>query len=701
MKTFTVIGLSVCLFLLTAGVNAAGGGETSEETVVSSPNDKIDMTFSLTENGTPQYELSFDGINIMEPSALGGFEFKDQDSLNRSFEVIDMSTETFEEEWTPEWGDKSSIQNNYEQLTVALQETDEPHRQLNIEFRIHDDGIGFRYLIPEQENLDGNLEIVSEDTEFAFSEDNTSWWIPRDWDNYELEYNETPLSEVEDVHTPFTMETPDGIHLSVHEAGLIDYSSMALREVEGEENTLEGHLAPWPDSDVKVKKDGLPIETPWRTIQVGEDAGDLFESDLILNLNEPNVIEDTSWIEPTKYVGVWWEMISGLSTWESGDDHGATTENAKEYIDFASEYLDTENQNISLLVEGWNIGWDGEWMENGDLFSFTEPYPDYDLEEVINYANENNVEYMMHNETSGDIVNYEEQMDEAYSMYQDLGIHSIKSGYVADEGMHNPEDQHHHGQYMVNHYLDAVQRAADHEIMVNTHEPIKGTGLERTYPNWVSREGVSGMEYSAFGAENNPPEHDTIIPFTRGLAGPIDFTPGIFDTEIPYNDDGEVDTTRAKQLALYVTISSGTQMVADLPDNYKDEEGNILPEFQFIRDVPVDWDDTRVIDSAIGDYTIMTRQSEDEWYLGSITDEEERELEISLDFLDSNQKYMAEIYEDGEGADYEENPHTVSIDRVIVDSEDTIMASLARSGGQAVKFSPATEEEIEEIPEYN
>lgn len=676
--------------------NATEGNDNENETSISSPDEKVELNFHLTKDGKPQYQLSFDDTQLLEPSSLGGFEFKEQAPLDSNFEVIDTSHESFDEDWEPEWGDKEEIQNNYEKLTVSLQEEDTPHRKMNIEFKVYDDGIGFRYVLPEQENLDEDLDITSEDTEFSFSDDNTSWWIPRDWDDYELQYNETPLSEVEDVHTPFSMKTPEGIHMAVHEAALVDYSSMALKSVEDEENTLESHLAPWPDSDIKVKKDELPIETPWRTIQVGEDAGDLFESDLILNLNEPSEIEDTSWIEPTKFVGIWWEMISGKSTWESGPDHGATTENAKEYIDFAHEHLDTDNQNIGFLVEGWNNGWDGDWMENGDLFNFTEPYPDYNLEEVVDYADEHDVEYIIHNETSGDILNYEEQMDDAYDLYQNLGIHSIKSGYVADDGIKNPEGQHHHGQYMVNHYLKSVKEAADHEIMVDTHEPIKGTGLERTYPNWVSREGVSGMEYK----DANSPEHDTIIPFTRGLAGPMDFTPGIFDVEVSHNPDTHINSTRAKQLALYVTISSGAQMVADLPENYKDEDGDILPEFQFIKDVPVDWDETIVPDSEIGDYATMARRSGEEWYIGSITDENERDLDTELDFLDSEEKYVAEIYSDGPEADLEDNPNSVSIDKVIIDSNDTLKTSMATGGGQAVKLSPATEADINEIPAY-
>ncbi|WP_051353214.1 glycoside hydrolase family 97 catalytic domain-containing protein [Thalassobacillus devorans] len=699
LSCFTV----VFMFLFSAslvGVDAIGkaDGQKKLKTSAHSPDGNVQVEFQLTEEGEPQYQISYGKTRLIEPSSLG-FKFKEQAPLQSNFKIIDTSIENYNEHWEPVWGEKSKIKNHYKQLTVYLQEKDEPNRKMNIVFRIYDDGVGFRYVLPQQENLNENLQITSEETEFRFSSNNTSWWIPNDWDSYEYNYNKTPLSEVDEVSTPFTMKTPEGIHLAVHEAALIDYSGMALKAVDGEEKVLKSILAPWPDSNVKVKKDSLPVETPWRTIEIGEDAGDLVESDMILNLNEPSAIEDTSWIEPMKYVGVWWEMISGKSTWASGEKHGATTENAKRYIDFASKYLDTKNQNIGLLVEGWNIGWDGNWIENGDKFNFTKPYPDYNLEEVVQYAKDRNVSYIMHNETSGDIINYEEQMDEAYRMYQQLGIHAIKSGYVADYGIHNPEGQKHHGQYMVNHYNNAVKKAAEYEIMINTHEPIKPTGLARTYPNWMSREGVMGMEYAAFGDQNNPPEHDTILPFTRMMGGPIDFTPGIFDVNISHADT-RVHSTRAKQLALYVTITTGTQMVADLPENYKDENGQILPEFKFIRDVPVTWDDIIVPNAEIGDYATIVRRSGNEWYMGSITDENARDLDVELDFLDNGQKYVAEIYSDGPEADLEENPTQVSIDRVIVDSKDTLTASMAAGGGHAVRLYPADKEEVKKLPEY-
>ncbi|RBW68421.1 glycoside hydrolase family 97 protein [Bacillus taeanensis] len=676
-------------------------GENEPETKVSigSPNGKVNLNFHLSDDGTPHYQLSYNGVTLIKPSSLG-FQFKDQKPLNGDFEIVKTSTESFNNTWEPVWGEKDKIKNHYEQVTIYLKEKEPPNRKMNLVFRVYDDGVGFRYILPKQGSLGNNIEIISEDTEFQFANNHTSWWIPNDWDSYEYNYKETPLSEVKEVSTPFTMKTPQGIHLTVHEAALIDYAGMALKSVEGEEEyTLISTLAPWPNSNVKVKKDSFPIKTPWRTIQVGEDAGDLVESDMILNLNEPNALEDTSWIKPMKYVGIWWEMHIGKSTWGSGPKHGATTENAKQYIDFAYEYLDSENQNIGLLVEGWNEGWDGDWTQNGDVFNFTKSYPDFNLKEVVEYAAQHGVEYIAHNETSGDIQNYEDQMDKAYDLYQKLGINAIKSGYVADNGMKDPAGQHHHGQYMVNHYLEAVKKAAEHEIMINTHEPIKATGIYRTYPNWMSREGVMGMEYNAW-SKGSPPEHLTILPFTRMMAGPIDYNPGIFDVQIANKPNNRVHTTRAQQLALYVTITSGTQMVTDLPSNYKDEDGNILPEFKFIKDVPVTWDDIMVPNAEIGDYVTVVRRSGKEWYIGSTTDEHARNLDIELSFLDNDQKYVAEIYSDDPGADWETNPNSVSIDTVIVDAKDTIVASLAAGGGQAVRIYPASEEEIATLPNY-
>ncbi|GGM38670.1 alpha-glucosidase [Paraliobacillus quinghaiensis] len=688
-KRIVLMGALFIGVIVTLSVLGVFENEPKTNGVVESPNGKIGLNFTLTDTGVPNYELSYNDTSIIEPSSLG-FEFTSLKPLYNNFQIIKTSTKEFDETWEPVWGEKKVIKNHYNQLTVYLEENESPNRKMNIEFRVYDDGVGFRYVIPKQDNVSKQIEITAENTEFTFAGDYKSWWIPNDWNSYEYKYQETPLSEVKEISTPFTMRTPEGIHLTVHEAALIDYSGMALESVEEKKNTLKSILAPWQLSDVKVKKESLPIQTPWRTIQIGEDAGDLVESDLIVNLNEPSVIEDTSWINPMKYVGIWWGMHVGTSTWGSGPKHGATTANAEEHIDFANEYLDSENQNIGLLVEGWNKGWDGNWMDNGDLFNFTEPYPDYDLEEVVRYAKEKGVAYIAHNETSGDIENYEDQIDAAYDFYQELGIGAIKSGYVADHGIKDPVGHNHHGQYMVNHYLNAVKLAAEHEIMINTHEPIMATGLHRTYPNWMTREGVMGQEYNAW-SEGTPPEHLTILPFTRMMAGPIDYTPGIFDIEIANKPNNRVHTTRAQQLALYVTISSGMQMVPDLLDNYKDNKGEILPEFKFIRDVPVTWDDTFVPNAQIGDYITVVRRSGEEWYIGSTTDEHARDLEISLDFLNKEQEYVAEIYSDSPDADLQTNPSAVAVNKVVVDAEDSLVASLVAGGGHAVRIYPVGE----------
>nr|WP_222125510.1 glycoside hydrolase family 97 catalytic domain-containing protein [Paenibacillus bovis] len=703
----TILSICIVLLLISLGIykftfdkkketDAMEKSTVSMEELVHSPDGKVGLIFRLSSNGTPQYEVSFNGTNVIEPSQLG-FQLRDQEPLQQNFEIINTSIEEFEETWEPVWGEKQSVENHYKQLTVHLQEKDKPNRKMDVEFRVFNDGVGFRYILPKQENLSGVLQITSEDTEFKLADNNTSWWIPKDWDSYEYNYEQTPLNEVFEVHTPFTMKTPEGIHITIHEAALVDYAGMALKR--SGKNTLTSILAPWPNSEVKVIKESYPVITPWRTIQIGENAGALVESDLIENLNDPNVLADTSWITPMKYVGIWWEMHIDKSTWASGDKHGATTENAKRYIDFAHQYLDSKQQDIGLLVEGWNIGWDGNWMDNGHLFDFTKAYPDFDLEEVVQYGKERGVHYIAHNETSGDIINYETQVDEAYSLYENLGISAIKSGYVADNGMRNPEGYHHHGQYMVNHYLHTIKKAAEHKIMLNIHEPIKSTGLVRTYPNWVSSEGVMGMEYNAWSAGHYL-SHLTTLPFTRMMAGPIDYTPGIFDVEIAGREE-RVPSTRAQQLALYVIITSGAQMVTDLPENYLDAQGEILPEFKFIKDVPVTWDDIIVPNAEIGDYVTIVRRCGEEWYIGSITDEETREITIPLGFLENGQQYVAEIYSDGEEAHWEKNPTPVDLTKVIVNSEDTLIASLAAGGGQAVRIYPATEEEQGVIPQYS
>lgn len=653
---------------------------------VQSPDGDVEVNFS--SEGQLFYEVSYKGKKLIAPSRLG-FEFEGMEAMSKDFAIENNVIDKVNEQWEPVWGQTAVVDNIYTMVTFELVEKGSQGRTMNVTFKVYDDGVAFRYEIPEQDNV-SEIAVSDELTEFNFTGDHTSWWIRNDWNSYEYLYNETPLSEARDVSTPFTMKTSDDIHISIHEAALVDYAGMALSRTS--DYGFEAKLAPWPDG-IKVKAEGSMI-TPWRTIQIGDDAGDLIESSLILNLNEPLAIEDTSWIQPMKYMGIWWEMHIDKSDWgQHNHNHGATTENAKYYIDFIGEHLTNEagSDPIGLLVEGWNQGWDGNWMDNYDKFIFTVDgqYDDFDVEEVVAYGDQYNVEYIMHNETSGGVENYEAQMDAAYADYQTLGINAIKSGYVSDGGMRAPESVSHHGQYMVNHYNNAVIKAADYEIMINTHEPIKPTGLSRTYPNWVAREGVQGMEYNAW-SEGNTPEHTTILPFTRILGGPIDYTPGIFDVDI-HGGIHRVHTTRAKQLALYVVLYSPLQMITDLPENYLDENGEIYKEFEFVKNVPVDWSETVVVDAEIGDHVTIARQEKggDKWYVGSITDEEARELKLSLDFLEEGQDYLAKVYTDGPGTDYLNDPSEVLSYEVLVDSDTVFHLSLPESGGAAMELIPA------------
>lgn len=651
---------------------------------VSSPNQEITVTFSLNQDKEPTYSVIYQGEVLIKPSKLG-FTFKNTTPLSNNLKITDYKENTYYEKWQTVWGIKKEYVNNYNELIIYLEETDtKSPRKMNLIFRVFNDGVGFRYELPKQDYLD-KIEIMSELTEFTFTDDHTVWWAENDWNSLEKLYQKTNLSEVSIANTPMTIKTTSNLYIALHEAQLLNYASMALKKSD-DNYKFVSELAPWPDG-VKVRG-SLPIQTPWRTIQISTTPGGLIESGLILNLNDPCVIEDTSWIKPMKYMGIWWEMHIGKSTWSSGSNHGATTENALRYLNFIASHFDTSKEPIGFLVEGWNKGWDGNWYDNGHLFSFTEAYPDFDLEQVVQYAKALGIEYIIHNETSGDILNYERQLTQAFKYYQQLGVHMVKTGYVADNGIKNPSGQNHHGQYMVNHYNNVIKRALDHQIMINTHEPVKGTGLERTYPNWVSRESIRGTEYEAW-SEGNPPEHTTILPFTMGLAGPFDYTPGIFDVLLEDRPDNRVHTTRAKQLALYVVLYSPIQMVSDLPENYLDAYGELLPEFKFIRDVPTTWDDTFVPHGEIGDYFTVVRRKDDEFFIGSITDEEARELTLPLNFLDSNKEYVAEIYADSKDVEWETNPNGVSISIVKVTNEDTLTLSLAKGGGEAIRIYPA------------
>ena len=639
--------------------------------------------------GVPLYSIKYKNAPVISDSRLG-FRFKVAEPMEKNFKIINTQISEFDETWSQPWGEVKDIRNHYNELRVQLQEKSESARRMDIVFRVYDDGIGFRYELPKQENLK-DFQITDELTEFNFPEDHRCWWIGAYQGNrYEFLYNETQLSEIDTVHTPFTLETNSGLYLSLHEANLTDYSSMALARVE--ETKLTCDLYPWSDG-TKVKA-SAPMLSPWRTIQIAEKPGDLITSYLILNLNEPNKLDDVSWIKPAKYVGIWWEMHLGKSTWGSGKKHGAATANTKKYIDFAAKYgFD------GVLVEGWNTGWDGDWIQNGSIFNFTQAHPDYDIDEVTRYAQSKGVKIIGHHETGADVINYESQMEDAFKFCQKYGINTVKTGYVGHGQTikridKNGDIQHewHHGQYMVRHYRKVVETAAKYHIMLDVHEPIKDTGIRRTWPNMMTREGARGMEYNAWSPDGgNPPDYMTILPFTRLLSGPMDFTPGIVDLFYDeYQSDNRVNATLAKMLAYYVIIYSPLQMAADLPENYEKQ-----PEaFQFIRDVPVDWEETKVLNAEIGDYLTIVRKdrNSDDWYLGSVTDENGRTLKIKLDFLDSDKSYIAEIYEDAADADWKSNPFAIKIHRRIpIWSKMSINLILAPGGGTAIRFRQMSE----------
>ena len=658
--------------------------ETRAEVLTASSPHAVLTVSVVVEDENLHYLVSRLGDIVISPSRLG-LVLKDA-PLSQSLRVASSSTDEVDETWTQPWGEKKLIENNYTELRIDLQETTPTGRFFTLVFRVFDDGVGFRYEIPEQPGLQA-LEIMDELTEFQFPADHQAWWIGAFQDNrYEYLYNHTPVSAVDTVHTPVTFETADGLLLSIHEAALIDFSSMALSRIG--QHGLKAMLYPWSDGS-KVKTQ-TPMKSPWRTIQISETAGGLIQSYLILNLNEPNKLEDTSWIKPGKYVGVWWEMHLGKSTWGSGDHHGATTENVKHYIDFAGKHgFD------GVLVEGWNVGWDGNWMENGELFRFTEPYDDFDIEELARYAKQRNVRIIGHHETGGGILNYENQLADAFRYAAEHDIRVVKTGYVGfgrglkriDEAGHEQWEWH-HGQFMVRHYQKVIEEAARHHVALNVHESIKDTGIRRTYPNMMTRESARGQEYNAWSADGgNPPEHTVILPFTRMLAGPMDFTPGIFDLHFEkYRPDNRVNTTIVKQLALYVVIYSPLQMAADLTENYEAK-----PElFQFIEDVPTDWNDTVVLNARIGDYVTIARQdrNSEDWFLGSITDEHGRVLEVPLHFLTAGREYTATIYRDGDEADWKNRPYDAVVEEAVVDNSTTLTLRLAPGGGQAIRFRP-------------
>jgi alpha-glucosidase len=654
---------------------------------VSSPDGRLRAVIDVDAAGVPMYRVDYDGAPLVLPSRLG-VVLAGGDTLGVGMQIVDTATTTHDETWTQPWGEVEEIRDHHNELRVTLEETD-GGRQMDLVFRVFDDGVGFRYEWPAAL---GTFEIMDELTTFRFPGDPTAWWI-RAYENnrYEYLYEESLLSRTGYVlHTPMTMQYEDGPAVSIHEAALVDYAAMQLRRVG--KTALQADLAPWT-TGVRVYAEA-PHHSPWRTILVGAEPGDLVTNYVVLNLNEPNALGDVSWVEPGKYVGIWWAMHLGEWSWESGPRHGATTEHTKRYIDFAAEHgFD------GVLVEGWNIGWDGDWTANGDVFSFVEPYPDFDLEEVAAYALERGTRLIGHHETSGGIPNYEAQMDTAFALMNDLGVKVVKTGYV-DWGMGFPRVsgpgvapgdttfEWNYGQYLVNHYHRSVETAAEHEVALNIHESVKDTGLRRTYPNLLSREAARGQEYnSPWGPGGNGPDHVPTLVFTRMLSGPMDFTPGIFDLEAEGEFGNYVPTTLAGQLALYVVLYSPVQMAADLPENYEPH----LDAFQFIKDVPVDWADTRVLEAQIGDYVTIARKDRhsDEWFLGAKNDAAPRTVDVTLDFLDAGRTYTAEIYRDGPNADWQTNPLDYVIETRTVEAGQPFAVDLASSGGLAVRFIPS------------
>ena len=652
---------------------------------VASPDGRNRVTVEIRD-GALTYSVERDGRAVFLPSRLG-LACQGAPPLRDSLRMVDTSSDTVDETWTQPWGEVARVRDHHNELRITVAEVTSPGRRFVVAFRAFNDGIGFRYELPAQPGL-GEFAMTDELTEFTLADDARAWWIPSNrprLDRSEMLFSSSPVSVLDSVQTPLTMETRDGrTFIVIHEANLVDYARMFLAGPRMQSRTLRAALAPYADG-IKVRG-RTPFVTPWRTIQLADRATELAPSLLGLNLNPPSVIQNTSWIKPMKYVGIWWGMHIGTMTWSSGAKHGATTANTKRYIDFAAA-----NGLGGVLVEGWNVGWDGDWIQNRNAFSFTKPYPDYDLPELARYAHEKGVKLIVHNETSGGIENYERQMDSAFALYHSLGLDAIKSGYVTD---FVGEGHSHYGQYMVRHHRHVIEKAAQYGIMLDVHEPIHDAGERRTYPNMMSREGARGQEYNAWSSEGgNPPEHETILFFTRLLDGPMDFTPGIFDILIERGtgrprrpDEPRVRTTLAKQLALYVVLYSPVQMAADLPENYEHQ-----PAFQFIRDVAVDWDTTRVLAGKIGDYVVVARRERNgpTWYLGAITDEEARTLDVPLTFLTPGRKYVAEIYADGPGANWLTNPLPVAISKRPVDARSTLHLVLAPGGGQAIRIRPA------------
>ena len=699
--------------LLTVALLVAAWAGKAEE--VSSPAGGVTLDFSLNEKGTPTYRVDYKGKAVIKPSTLG-LELVNATNLMDGFKVLKTSTSSFDETWQPVWGENKEIRNHYNELLVELEQT-ATRRLMNLRFRVYDEGVGLRYEFPQQQHL-VYFVVKEEHTQFAMTGDHTAWWIPGDYDTQEYDYTESRLSEIRGllegavssnasqtifshtgVQTSLQMKTAEGLYLNLHEAALVDYSCMHLN-LDDQRMVFESWLTP----DAQGNKGYLqaPCKTPWRTIMVSDDARQILASNLILNLNEPCKYADTSWIKPVKYVGVWWEMIAGGKPWSYTFDlpsvklgetdysrvkpngiHPANNENVKKYIDFAAQHGFDQ-----VLVEGWNVGWE-DWFGNSKdyVFDFVTPYPDFDIKHLNEYAHAKGVRLMMHHETSSSVRNYERHMEQAYQLMNRYGYNSVKSGYV---GNMIPRGEHHYGQWMNNHYLYAVTEAAKHKIMVNAHEAVRPTGLCRTYPNLIGNESARGTEYEAFNGSK--PFHTTILPFTRLQGGPMDYTPGIFEMDINKlnpNSHTHVNSTLARQLALYVTMYSPLQMAADLPENYE----RFMDAFQFIKDVAVDWDESRYLEAEPGRYIVAARKAKGNgnWFIGCTSGEEGHASKLKLDFLDGDKKYIATIYEDAEEAHYLTNPQAYHIRKGIVTAKSVLKMKAAAGGGYAISVMEVTD----------
>ena len=701
------------LLLLVSGLTIAQN--------LSSPNAELEMNFSLTDAGEPTYELTYKGKSVIKQSKLG-LALKDSEDLLENFEVENSSKTSFDNTWNPVWGETKEIRNNYNELQVELIQkgTD---RKLILNFRLFNEGLGFRYEFPEQKNLT-YFVIEEEHSQFAMAGDHTAFWLPGDYDSQEYDYTTSKLSEISSkfdtavtgnasqeqfsntgVQTSLMMKSKDGLYINLHEAALVDYSLMNLN-LDEETLVFESWLT--PDAVGNKGYIQTPAVSPWRTIMVSDEATEILASNMNLNLNEPNKLEDTSWIKPVKYIGVWWEMITGKSSWAYTDElpsvqlgktdyskttpngkHAANTEHVKEYIDFASEHgFD------AVLVEGWNEGWEDWFGKSKDyVFDFVTPYPDFDVEAIHEYAQSKGVKMMMHHETSGAIRNYERHMDTAYQFMNKYDYPAVKSGYVGDI---IPRGEHHYGQWAINHFLYAVTKAADYKIMVNAHEAVRPTGLRRTYPNLIGNESARGTEFQAFGGSK--PNHVTVLPFTRLIGGPMDYTPGIFEMDISKlnpDNNSHVNSTLSNQLAMYVTMYSPLQMAADLPENYM----KFPDAFQFIKDVAIDWDKSIYLEAEPGDYVTVARKAKNssDWFVGNVNGESGRTTEISFDFLEKGKTYVATVYADAKDAHYKENPQAYEIKKYRLNNRSELKQYSAPGGGFAISIKEAEKRKAREF----